>query len=369
MEKDSGEQTNTGEILGTVKIEWNFDLDNETVSLREGFRPGNEGKARLKGRCKRCWGRLVGRTDKRHAVTGIRCCVCGMFLEGVDAKDEYDRMGKESMLNMMNMYWGHAPKYNDDATFVQKVFPYMDRQTKEQFLECVDAKASEGSKEGWLTRSEFPAGSAGYLFMQAKVLMTGVERIPREISVAQFSDFDMNDDGSATIYVSTKGLRDDPQFQEYEQIRKMGSTMTAAMMSAFACELAMKAIRLTRMHDAKKSHDLLQLYRDLPEDSRQRLNADFAEIEIVLKSGRHTFGRWRYFETNLGEGGMRTMIDTEKALALGKAARVIIDEAEMVGLGYAVTLDAKQKVTVSGNQRNYEIKHHLNAKGREAPPQ
>ena len=54
-------------------------------------------------------------------------------------------------------------------------------------------------------------------------------------------------------------------------MKRLGSTMTIAMMSAFACELAMKAIRLTRMDEFRKSHDLWQLFQDLSEDSKARM--------------------------------------------------------------------------------------------------
>ncbi|MCY3665389.1 MAG: hypothetical protein OXH81_07005 [Gemmatimonadetes bacterium] len=368
MDKDSSGQADASNTRGPVKIEWNWDLDDEWINLGD-FRPGDEGRARLKGRCKRCWGGLIGRTDDEHLLTGIRCRVCDLLLEGDDAKDEYERMSKESGLNMLNMGWGHAPKYSDDATFVQKVFPHMDRQIREEFLQRVEEQASEGNKNGWLTRSDFPAGSAGFLFLQARVLMSGVERLPREVSVARFSDFDVNDDGSATIYLSEKELGQHSKTREYELMKRMGSTMTIAMMAAFTCELAMKAIRLTQKDEARKSHDLFRLYRDLPSDSRVRIEADFAEVKEVLRSGRHTFDKWRYFEANVGGRGMAAMIDTKRAFALAKAARVILDEAEMVGLGYSVNVDATQSVRKTGNQRDIHIKHHLKAKGTEAPPQ
>ena len=62
------------------------------------------------------------------------------------------------------------------------------------------------------------------------------------------------------------------------------------------------------------------------------------------------------------------MIDTERVFALAKAARVLLDEAEMVGLGYSVNVDATQRVTKKGNQSDVHIKQHLNVKGTEAPP-
>ena len=41
----------------------------------------------------------------------------------------------------------------------------------------------------------------------------------------------------------------------------------------------MKAIRLTLMDEARQSHDLWRLYRDLPAGSRTRIEEDFPEVE------------------------------------------------------------------------------------------
>ena len=165
-------------------------------------------------------------------------------------------MSDEDASNTMNMAFDFGFKYRDDAIFLNKWFPYIKRQSEAENLERIKERASAGTKEGWLTRSEFAAGSAGFLFLQAKVLMSGVERLPREESVVRFSDVDVNDDGSATVYLSKKMLGEHSKTTEYELMKRLGSTMTIGMMYAFACELAMKAIRLTRMDEARKSHDL-----------------------------------------------------------------------------------------------------------------
>ena len=107
---------------------------------------------------------------------------------------------------MFNMALGLGFKYRDDAVFLQKWFPNMDRQSESGILERVKERASEGAKDGWLTRSGFPAGSAGFLFLQAKAVMAGIERLPRELSITRFSDVDVNADASATVYLSKKRL-------------------------------------------------------------------------------------------------------------------------------------------------------------------
>ena len=65
---------------------------------------------------------------------------------------------------------------------------------------------------------------------------------------------------------------------------------------------------------------------------------------------------------------MQTMIDLEQVRALGKAARVLLDEAEVMGLS--------GKILVTGNRRGrkaeerifYSDKTKINVTGTEAPP-
>lgn len=365
MKNDSSDRTNIPSA-GPVKIEWNWDFE-ESTDLGDS-RPGPSGRATLKGRCRRCWGGLLGRMDDSGVLTGIRCRVCGVLLQGRDAEAEERRMYPEGAFNLLNMGLGHFPRYREDSRFVYKVFPEITAPSEDRFLEHVRRKAAAGKRNGWLTRTGFPAGSAGYFLLQARVLVSGVERTPRETTVARFSDFDLNDDGSATVHISMKELGEHSTTREYEFLKRMGSTMTVGMMSAFACELAMKAIRLTRLDEARRSHDLVRLFEDLPDDSRGRIEADFPEIATVLARGRHTFGAWRYFEADVGERGFAALVDTRRALELGKAARVILDEAEMAGLGYSVRLEAGQHVREDGEGRTVRYDHRLNVVGREAPP-
>lgn len=374
MQPDTSDKTRAPMNPGPVKIEWNWDLDEQWCQMKsikvgdQVYGYGEEGRVGFKGRCNHCWGGLIAKLDAKQQPEAIRCRVCGLLLEEDDARDEFQRMSDEQSSIMFHMAWGQVPEYRDHGTFVQKVFPYIDRQSKTEFHRRVTSAASQGTREGWVTRSGFPAGSAGMLFLQAKALMAGVERLPREISVARFWDSDINDDGSTTVHVPKEELSEHPKTREYELLKRLGSTMTVSMMSAFACELALKAIRLTRMDEARKSHDLWKLYSDLPPDSKERIEADFAGIVEVLKKARHTFDKWRYFEVNVGGHGISAMIDTERAFALAKAARVLLDEAEMVGLGYSVNVDATQSVTKSGNQSDVHVKHNLKVKGTESPP-
>ena len=370
-----------------VETEWNWNVEMK----RSGdYLVGREDRyeVKLKGRCKQCWGELIARGIPTPAPTAIRCLVCGIQLEGPDAREEYQAMEEQEALNSINVALKRPPEYRDDATFVFKTFPYSNRHSSEEFHKRIERKASEGPKKDWLTRSSFPAGSVGFLFMQAKLLMSGIERLPRDQTVAQFPDLRLDHDGSAAVHwsmdqmgehleirnysdspISVRWPKDQvqehPKIRDYDLMKRFGSTMNTAMTSAFACELAMKAIRLARLDEARKSHDLWKLYGDLPDDSKARIKRDFSEVASVLETGRHTFGGWRYFETSVGERGMGTMIDTDRAFALAKAARVLIDEAEVAGLSFLIDLKANKTVTKTGDQRDVHIKHKVSIKGRE----
>ena len=128
----------------------------------------------------------------------------------------------------------------------------------------------------------------------------------------------------------------------------------------------MKAISLTCNDEADKTHDLLALYEALPDRSRERICADFPDITDVIRKGRHRFGAWRYFETRVGDAAIRSMVDVEEARALGKAARVILDEAEFVGLAATASIQAKRNVSILGdtNLEKHELKLKLEASRR-----
>ena len=101
---------------------------------------------------------------------------------------------------------------------------------------------------------------------------------------------------------------------------------------------------------------------------RDAIEEDFPEVGSVLKKARHTFDKWRYFEANVGGRGISAMIDTDRAFVLAKAARVLLDEAELMGLGYSVDLDATRRVTRTGERQNVHVIHRMHTTAREAPP-
>ena len=147
----------------------------------------------------------------------------------------------------------------------------------------------------------------------------------------------------------------------------MGANMMEAMMSAFACELAMKAICLTVKDEALKTHDLLALFNDLPKASIRRIKADYPGIDDLMMEERQRFESWRYFENKTEGKGMIAMINPVRAQALAKAARVILDEAEVMGLSGRISLKAKQDVRVSGGRKDYNHQVTATMRGVERP--
>ena len=370
----SGAQPSSSEVGAgfkrTVKVEWGEDMDQTSVSL--GFSDGPYREATLKGRCQRCWGGLIGRRNEAHAMTGIKCRVCGETLEGAEAEKEERRIFAEANTNLLNMRHDWLPNYSE-GLFVRKVFPHMERLTEEEITQRTSKKvvAKESTRNRkTLTRNDFPAGSPGWLYFQAKILMAGVENSfnAEEASVVDFPEFDMRGDGSIVVYPFWEGLEVGQRHREYIFMGRMGSIMSVSMISAFACELAMKAISLTCKDEAIRTHDLVDLLNDLPEESRARIDADFGEIEAVMEQGRQTFGNWRYFEQALEGKGMLAMIDIGRARALGKAARVILDEGDMMGLWGRLDLNAKENVRGTEERRNYKQDFQATVTGGEWPP-
>ena len=353
----------------TISIEWNLDMDATTVELHVSDGPFTE--FALKGRCKRCWGPLRGRTDPTGAITGIRCIICGELLEGSAAAAEEKRTFKEANLNALNMRWGHQPKYGD-GPFTQKVFPNLHRLSEQEILNRVALSKRQYSKSpgGKLTRHEFPAGSPGWFFLQARALLDGVSRTidhERDL-IVDFPDYRVNADGSVSVQFNTQGLSQNPRHREQEILAATGLLLGNGMIAAFACELAMKAISLTCVHVANKGHDLLALFDDLPKESRDRLEADFSTIRDVLTQNRGTFGAWRYFEVAVGPDAFRGTTDPQSVRSLAKASRVILDEAEYVGLTGGITVQANRSVRVTGEKREHKDKITLTIKGGECPP-
>ena len=94
--------------------------------------------------------------------------------------------------NMPNARVGRGSKYDEEAKFVLKILPDMDRD-KAQFEQRVAASRKPRPQKRWLGRSDFRKGTAGYLYAQACAFMSGSDNFPREMSAITLSDFDFGE--------------------------------------------------------------------------------------------------------------------------------------------------------------------------------
>ena len=326
----------------------------------------------ISGRCVGCWGPVSGTKDGEDRWSRIECRLCGRSINGDDAAQEADAMRREAAENMAVARIGRPMKYRAGADFVLKILPDMDRDRQQVNLR-VDASLAEGRKRGRLTRQEIPPGTAGYLYAQARAFLSGVENLSAEMSAIALSDFDYGEpqivsidmvDGTFHATGRVPVVHRKPS--DREMMGRMGTALIAGMAAAFACELEIKAILITRLDEAAKTHDLLKLYEELPEDIRYRLEADFPTIAEVLEHSRQTFGKWRYFEQGVGEDAIRALIDTDRVWGLGKAARVIADECVVAGLNYKVNIDTTFDVEWGGGDARRSQQVHLSLEGGES---
>lgn len=162
-------------------------------------------------------------------------------------------------------------------------------------------------KRGWLTRHGFSEGAPSYFYLQAVELMTAVECLPRLDSVGRFPKADVGREmASVRMEEFLEPVTEDPEFLERETMRRLGTTMSSGVLSAFACELALKAICLTVTGEAKKSHDLVVLYGGLPRGSRDRITADLSDMDEIIEESRHLFWQLAVFRAaswGVGDAG------------------------------------------------------------------
>ena len=283
-------------------------------------------------------------------------------------------MQREAHDNMAAVRNGYPARYRRNADFVLKLLPDMDRDVA-AVERRIKTSLAEGRKPGRLTRHEVPPGSAGYLYAQARALLGGVENLRSQKAAVALADLEFGDPqlvgidssaGDGTIHATgrTPAIHRKPSNREL--MARMGTALVAGMAGAFACEVGMKAILVTRLDGAAKKHDLLALYEELPDDSRARLEGDFPEIAEVLGHSRETFGKWRYFEQGTGMDAMRALVDTERVWGLGKAARVIADECVVVGLNYEIDIDATFEMEWKPGDVRTSQRVHLTLEGGES---
>jgi len=306
----------------------------------------------IEGRCSGCWGPTAGLIDAGPRWIRLECRLCGRHVLGEDAAREVERMEREAEANLAKVRVGRAAVYREDARFVLKIVPDMDRD-RDRFERRVTAALAAGPKKNHLGRRDLlaPRGLrsghrdddaeyavAGFLYGQASALVSGLSALPDEISAIDLQDFDFEKREITSVEAPSPGeLRFSgtvPYRRPTEEVvmTRMGTAWITGMSAAFACEVGMKAILVTRLDEMEKTHDLWKLYGSLPDDSRARLEGDFPGIVDGLKENRHTFGRWRYFEGEALTHAMQGLVNEDRVRGLGKAARVIVDECVVAGL-------------------------------------
>jgi hypothetical protein len=303
-------------------------------------------------RCVDCWSQGEALITSADACLRLSCQVCGRRVDGRDAKRHWQRMLHEAERDLPGARVGRAQEYAEDAHFALKLLPEMDRDKAkfEERIETAKRAAAQQSNQGKLTRLDFKEpGTPGFFYLQACAFVAGLTAAPRDISLAalpralqeQLGDdalsLTMNPAGQLEISLAAPV----PARTQEEMLRRMGSVLTAGFAAAFACEVGIKAILLTRTDVAAKSHNLSTLFGDLPEDCQKRLRGDFAGLDNVFMKYGRAFDAWRYLEPQAGLDAFLGLVDLERVRALEKAARVIIDEGAIAGLQHDVDSDWK----------------------------
>ena len=309
----------------------------------------------VKWRCTACWGDARLSASESGTVTRIECALCTSSLSNDAAMAEWSAMEREATHNLAEIARGKTPENRPAAKFVAKIIPDMPRDQAHWDMRAEQALRLP-KKEGrtyFLTRDTIPAGEAGYLYLQAKLLAAAARSLPFETAIHRWDELDLAgplklridrlDESGIHLDVDVASRADPGVWEE-----RAGALMMRGLIAAFSCEVALKAILMTRCHRAKKVHDLWELYSDLPEDSRARLEADYSDIGNVLKGPGKIFHESRYFQNSASvKEAIERGLHHERIRDLEKAARVILDECEMSGLDGR--LIARPRATWTGN--------------------
>ena len=275
-----------------------FNFDYATIGWTLGSDPNQT--AVLSARCRRCWSRLNATSDDGQTLNRLACRGCGVSLDGDDAVREHQRMFQEQAEITMRLRGMLAASFVpvEEGPFLWVTFPPLEREPREFFEQRVKRTAQIRTPPGKVGRGQFPLDTPGLLFIQARLLTDGLTTVQGldEGSIGVFPRSQINSDGTLTLIYPEEQIERGPKYREERMMAMMGANMIAAMSSAFACELVMKAICLTAKNQALKSHDLADLYADLPPTSVERTEVYHPEIQTSLERGRGRFGDWRYFE-------------------------------------------------------------------------
>ena len=159
-------------------------------------------KVEIKGRCMDCWGPVEGLKHKDGRWNHIKCRLCRRAVDGKNAESEAERMLLEAEENMVKTRLGRAAKYDDNAKFVLKILPDMDRD-KEQIDRRIEASLKAKPRQGWLGRSEFAVGAPGYLYAQAHASLSALHTLPLKMSAISFSDFEFGEPSNVSVEAPT----------------------------------------------------------------------------------------------------------------------------------------------------------------------
>lgn len=331
--------------------------------------PGPARRAEILGRCRRCWGSVAGTKATDGKWTSITCALCTNSLHGKEADQEAQAMVLEMEKNLKPARVGHPPTYREGANFVLKIAPDMVRSSQKQVDGRHRAAKATKKSPGRLNRADVRPGEAGYLYLQARAITSGVETLAKDASLFDLLDLEVADTRITGIgspdsgeFLQVHGRTPYRQPSDGELMAWAGRTMVAGMALAFACEVGMKAILLTRLDQSRKTHDLLDLYEDLPEDARERIEADARETRNVLERHRQAFHKWRYLQRSAGKEAFLALVNWERVSDLGKAARVVLDECLTTGLKGHVRVDSRFSVT----EEVWSELVHLQVEGGEA---
>jgi len=355
----------------TKIIEWNVDFDKRTISVPDFFNENGAARSiKYKGRCRFCWGNLIGRLEGQ-AITAIRCCVCGLRVEGDEAHLEYEKMQAATAITHLQSYppkglrvtLERPPEYQEGKMFISKLFPSVDHPKIDPDSQQDTCGLTRGQ---WLIRREFSPGTLGWFILQAHALISSIRYDKSPSHIVHSPHIELKEDGTATV----QGVTDAPSpIRESQVMQILGSTMANALLSAFACELVMKGIALSVIGKARKTHNLHELYCDLPDTSKERIEKDAPDIEYVLKRTQDTFGKWRYLQEDVAEAAIGAMVDYDRNVLLGRIARILLDEAEIVGLGYSASLKIKQEIYKENKHTKLKgTMHKIDVEGREKVP-
>ena len=333
--------------------------------------PGPARRVEVAGRCVRCWGPIHGSRTPDDQWTHIECRLCRHSVNGEEAEQEAKAMLLEMDDNLTPARIGQPPEYREAARFVLKIMPEMVRSSPQQIAKRKRAISATKKRRYWINRHDVPAGHAGFLYLQARVISFGVESLPTAMATVEPTDFGeaqiTGADVSATgDLLRVRGKIPHREPTPEEQWARMGRAMVSGMAAAFACEVGMKAILLTRKDEASRTHDLRKLHNKLPADSRVRLEADYRGLGDALKRHRHTFDKWRYLERSAGQDGFRALVDSTRAMELRKATRVILDECATSGLTAQVEIDSTFDVSDRGGALSSSLTVQLEATAGEA---